>query len=534
MELFFNNAGPSRPGDNYMIDPLQRIDLANIEALIAQKRYFVLHAPRQTGKTTCLLALMEHLNQQGRYQALYANIETAQASRENVKRGINAVVEAIADAAEAYIQEPCLTEWLAAQRKHYAYAPESLLRKLLQVWCTQSAKPIVLFLDEIDALMGDTLIAVLRQIRGGYTQRPAAFPISIILCGVRDVRDYRMVTKDKEVITGGSAFNIKAKSLRLGNFNEAEVQALWKQHTTATGQVIAETIHAELWEDTRGQPWLVNALGYQLTNHEMPHLLDRTRPITLDDYYIAREALIQSRATHLDQLIDKLKEPRVHRVMSAILSSADDDADIPTDDLNYVHDLGLITLRPIPQIANRIYQETIPRELSWSKQMMITHRQEWYLTPERRLDMPKLLEAFQQFFREQSKSWIEQFDYKEAGPQLLLQAFLQRIVNGGGRITREYGLGRKRTDLYIEWPVNEQAGYHGEIQRIVLELKIRYASLEKTLEIGLPQTAEYADYCGAETAHLLIFDRRPEIAWEEKIWHHSAQQGTRKITVWGL
>ena len=532
MELFFNNAGPSRPGDNYMIDPLQRIDLANIEALIAQKRYFVLHAPRQTGKTTCLLALMDHLNQQGHYQALYANIETAQASRENVKRGIDAVVEAIADAAEVYIQEPCLTEWLIAQRQHSA--PESLLRKLLQVWSTQSAKPIVLFLDEIDALMGDTLIAVLRQIRGGYTQRPAAFPISIILCGVRDVRDYRMVSKNKEVITGGSAFNIKTESLRLGNFSQAEVRVLWEQHTTATGQMIAQAIYPELWQDTRGQPWLVNALGYQLTNRKMPHLLDRTQPITLDDYRVAREALIQSRATHLDQLVDKLKEPRIHRVIGAILSGTQNEDQIPVDDMQYVADLGLVTVKPGLRIANRIYQESIPRELTWTKQVMITHEQDWYLTPERRLDSPKLLAAFQQFFREQAASWVERFDYKEAGPQLLLQAFLQRIINGGGRITREYGLGRKRTDLYIEWPVNEQAGYHGEIQRIVLELKIRYASLEKTLEIGLPQTAEYADYCGAGEAHLIIFDRRPEITWEEKIWHKTTQQGAREITIWGL
>ena len=532
MELFFNNAGPSVAGKNYMINPLQRIDLANIEALIDQERYFVLHAPRQTGKTTCLLALMEHLNQQGHYQALYANIETAQASRENVKRGINAVVEAIADAAEAYIQEPCLTEWLIAQRQYSA--PESLLRKLLQTWSTRSAKPIVLFLDEIDALIGDTLIAVLRQIRGGYTQRPAAFPISIILCGVRDVRDYRLVTKDKEIITGGSAFNIKAKSLRLGNFSETEVRALWEQHTTATGQVIAQAIYPELWKDTQGQPWLVNALGYQLTNHEMPHLLDRTQPITLDDYYIAREALIQSRATHLDQLVDKLKEPRVHRVIGVLLSGEKTADSIPVDDLNYVEDLGLIRRHPVLAIANRIYQESIPRDLTYSTQTMLPHRQTWYLTLERRLDMPKLLEAFQQFFREQSKSWIEQFDYKEAGPQLLLQAFLQRIINGGGRITREYGLGRKRTDLYIEWPVDEQAGFHGEVQKIVLELKLQYGTSDTIQQKGLIQTAEYADYCGADEAHLIIFDRHPETSWEQKISCHTAQQGDREIIVWGL
>ena len=75
-------------------------------------------------------------------------------------------------------------------------------------------------LDEVDALIGDTLISLLRQIQAGYAQRPQAFPQSIILCGVRDVRDYRIHTKNQEVITGGRAFNIKAESLRMGSFEE--------------------------------------------------------------------------------------------------------------------------------------------------------------------------------------------------------------------------------------------------------------------------------------------------------------------------
>ena len=86
--LFFNNAGPSVAGQHYMIDPLARIDVGSIETLIAQQRYFILHAPRQTGKTTCLLALMHHLNHQGQYRALYVNIEGAQGVRGNADKGM--------------------------------------------------------------------------------------------------------------------------------------------------------------------------------------------------------------------------------------------------------------------------------------------------------------------------------------------------------------------------------------------------------------------------------------------------------------
>ena len=530
MEKFFNNAGPSVPSKHYTINPLERIDVNSIESLIAQERYFVLHAPRQTGKTTCLLELMKHLNQQGKYQTLYANIEAAQAFRGDVHEAMKTICYVIADHAEIYLDEMRLSDKVG---DIVAGSIGRALTKLLIYWTRITDKPTVLFLDEVDALVGDTLISLLRQIRAGYVHRPQAFPISIILCGVRDVRDYRIHSGDNEIITGGSAFNIKATSLRLGNLSEADVQNLWKQHTTETGQRFDPLIYADLWLDTRGQPWLVNALGYELTWNNK-RLRDRNIEITLEDYKQGRESLIMSRATHLDQLTDKLREKRVHSVISALLAGNVRDTSIPTDDVQYVADLGLIEARPQLCISNRIYKETIPRELTWTRQITITHQQSWYLTPQRHIDMPKLLNAFQQFFRENADAWIERFDYKEAGPQLLLQAFLQRIINGGGRISREYGLGRKRTDLFIEWPVSEADGYYGEVQRIVLELKILYQSLDKTIQKGLMQTADYADQCGADEAHLLIFNRQPNTSWKDKIWQREERYDNRKLGVWGM
>ena len=166
--------------------------------------------------------------------------------------------------------------------------------------------------------------------------------------------------------------------------------------------------------------------------------------------------------------------------------------------------------------------------------MAITQNQAWYLTAQRRVDMPKLLNAFQQFFRENAESWLERFDYKEAGPQLLLQAFLQRIINGGGRINREYGLGRKRTDLLIEWPLDEEQGFYGDVQRVVLELKLLHKGLPATLAEGLEQTAGYADQCGAQEMYLIIFDRNPNTSWEDKVWQRQESWQERIIGVWGM
>jgi hypothetical protein len=308
---------------------------------------------------------------------------------------------------------------------------------------------------------------------------------------------------------------------------------LYAQHTAETGQEFEEAIYDKLWDDTAGQPWLVNALG-QILCFDMPQGRDRSRPITLELYQQAREILIRSRATHLDQLTDKLKEERVHRVISKILASQDDNTNFQEDDLQYVEDLGLVRRKPEVAIANAIYRETLPRELISPIQDGLHRPTAWYITEDNHLDMPKLLRAFQQFFRENAEAWIQQFQYREAGPQLLLQAFLQRIVNGGGRITREYGLGMKRMDLYLEWPLDDKLAFLGPLQRVVLELKIQRKSLEATLAEGLAQTSGYAATCGADEAHLIVFDRSGEREWDERIWERMETFDGRSVQVWGM
>ena len=151
------------------------------------------------------------------------------------------------------------------------------------------------------------------------------------------------------------------------------------------------------------------------------------------------------------------------------------------------------------------------------------------------LDMNGLLEGFQGFFREHSEHWIERFQYKEAGPQLPLQAFLQRIVNGGGRIEREYALGRRRTDLLLVWPprLSGEAKSRPPAHRHVVECKILRGSLKATIREGVEQTLDYVDKCHAESGHLVIFDRNESKPWEEKIYRREGRLDGRTVTVWG-
>lgn len=536
---FFNTAGPVKPDLHYCLPPLTRLDFDDLLLLIQQQKYFVLHAPRQTGKTSYLLALMAHLNASGHYRCVYVNVEIAQAAREDVAGAMQAILSELGSWARIVLNDDfpntVRRDILADQ------GPFAALSELLKQWAAQDPRPLVLLIDEIDALVGDTLISVLRQLRSGYPQRPAHFPQSIILCGIRDVRDYRIHSDlEKAIITGGSAFNIKAESLRLGNFNRAETEALYRQHTEATGQTFTPEALERLWDLSGGQPWLVNALGYE-TCFRMKAGRDRQRSITAAFVDEAKENLILRRETHLDQLADKLREDRVRRVMLPLLRGEELANDVPQDDIQYVIDLGLLRRgRGGLEIANAIYREVIPRELTQVAQISLesSQRPQWYVAPDGRLDMSKLFAAFQQFFREHSEHWVERFQYKEAGPQLLLQAFLQRIVNGGGRIEREYGLGRMRTDLLVIWPLPPSplrggVGGESEVQKIIIELKLLHKTLEQTLAVGLEQTWEYLDRCGAEEGHLVIFDRTPG-KWEDKLFQRRETVRDRQIVVWGM
>ena len=547
----FNTEGPVRLDDHYAIPPLERVDLEELLGLIQAKRYFVLHAPRQTGKTSALLALRDLLNsgEAGEFRCVDVNVEVGQVARDDTAEGMRAILSILSSRAQLLGDGFLRTAWpdiLATS------GPNDALRDALTQWCMANPTPLVLLIDEIDSLVGDTLLSVLRQLRAGYQLRPAGFPQSVVLCGVRDIRDYRIRSSSGEVIAGGSPFNIAAKSLRLGDFTEAETGALIAQHTAETGQQFTPEALDAVWKQTQGQPWLVNALCAEACFDNKAGR-DRSRAISLDDIFAAREELILSRCTHLDQLAHKLEEERVRRVVEPLLSGADptdcDRADIGFQrDIDYVRDLGLIAAGNGIRMANPIYAEVVPRELTAAAQeRLLAEQTAWYVKADGDLDMDKLLAAFQAFFREHSEHWLGRFDYREAGPQLILQAYLQRIVNGGGRIEREYGLGRGATDLLILWPHKE--GLPSDLwRRFVVECKVLrdgdHRGLEGTIERGLEQTLGYMDKCGSDEGHLVVFDRTGETQgaepgdggkrWEDRLFRREETRNGRKVAVWGM
>lgn len=354
---FFNTAGPINPDDHYFIPG--RLDEKVINRLIEQKSYFILHAPRQSGKTTAIFELVKRLNKEGRYKAFYFNVEAAQASRGNFSEGLRTILHRLQDGtARAFGKDDPAYAYLE-QEYNKPTISGNALQAFFAFWAQNSEKPLVVFIDEIDSLVGDTLISVLRQLRAGYANRPHYFPHSLCLFGVRDVKDYEVwPDQDQHPIASCSVFNIKAESLSLPDFTQEQVQALYEQHTQKTGQKFTDEAIAYAFHLTQGQPWLVNALAYEacLSTQE-----DFSVEITKEVIDRAKKVLIQRRGTHLDVLISHLQEPRVCDIVDFMLSRKAL-RNFPAQNVSYVEGLGLKKIGSFT-IANPIYAELVAQNL---------------------------------------------------------------------------------------------------------------------------------------------------------------------------
>jgi len=244
----------------------------------------------------------------------------------------------------------------------------------------------------------------------------------------------------------------------------------------------------------------------------------------------AREEMILARETHLDSLAVRIKEPVIRKVMESLITGTPDPELTASEGFRICMDLGLVKKEGgTLMVANPIYKETLARQLTYSTQDAIPEPEWQWEKPDGSLDMDALLREFQIFWRENSEMWEEKMSYTEAFPHLLLMAFLQRVLNGGGRIEREYAAGRGRMDLFIEY----------NAYKYIIEIKLIYEkqSFDNIKIKGLDQTAKYRDIKAPDCpAYLVIFDRRDTAknhSWDEKIYWQEETVPGGTVTVVG-
>lgn len=493
----FNVAGPCDPRFHYILPPLPRVPDA--ERHVDAGDYFVLHAPRQSGKTTFLQAFAQALTDSGSFAALYTSCEAAEASGDDYSAAQELLVSRLLDRAQVQLPEDLRPPPFTAG------SPQTRFRDFLAHWAERCPRRLVLMLDEIDAVRGNSLISILRQLREAFPERPQRAPWSVVLCGLRDVREYKTASGgDPSRLGTASPFNIKIASFTLDAFTPEEVARLLEQHTTETGQPFEPQAMARVAELTGGQPWLVNALA-----REIIEPMGVTTPITPEHVDLAKERLIQARATHLDALVARLSEPRVRRVLDLVLSGESPPLKtVFDDDVAYAVDLGLVARAPL-RVANPIYTEVIARVLSATAQDAVLAEPRSFVLPDGRFDLDVLLREFATFWIEQGDGMADSATYQESGAQLVLMAFLQRVVNGGGVVTREYGVGTRRVDLLVSWPWTDAEGQR-QLQREALELKVWRDRRKDPLPEGLRQLDAYLTRLGLGEGVLIIFDRRED------------------------
>ena len=519
MERFFNIAGPCVAADHYMLPATER--LPEVVGMIRRKQYFVIHAPRQSGKTTALKQLVRDINGSGERVALYCSLETLQ-NVMDVASAMSTVATVIWKAVRA---APVFAD-IADGIRQYAMSDDVTrdaatgIMSLLSRLAADCGKPLVIFFDEADCLCFDPLVAFLRQLRNGYINREdVPFPASVALVGLRNIKDYKMrIRPDGESVGQASPFNVITEVLPMRLFSEAEMRALYAQHTAETGQVFEEGALAEAYRLSGGQPYLVNALARWCV--EKIHHDDYSLPITAADMAEAKEKIIRERGTHLDSMMEKLEEPRVRRIVEPVMLGGMLPPEVREDDVSYCLDLGLLKKTAgVLSPANPIYSETIGRYMTRMTQDVILVKQpENPWVREDGLDMPGLMAAFQQFWRENADANAVPFQYREAYPHLVLQAFLQRVINGGGQIIREMALGSGRLDLGVV--------FRDKTYAVEVKTTAYYA---KSPEAAHEQMGRYMDRLGVGEGWLVVADSDLSKPWEGKISTAEISQGGKTI-----
>jgi hypothetical protein len=515
----FNTSGPCDPLKHYMLPALPR--LPDIQNLIEWEEYFILQAPRQSGKTTVMRAATKKINQGNSYYALYCSLAQLQTiTDENMGKLslIDILDRVLSESHVEALQKVALTD--TDFRTGMALRP-GFRTSPVQVWlsalCARLDKDLVVFFDEADCLEERVLLSFLSQLRDGYIERDLTpFPRTIALIGMRDIRDYKAkIRPDSETLGTGSPFNIIKGTYTLHNFSRDEIAALYAQHTEASGQAFDTGAVERTWYWSEGQPWLVNALASEVIENILAY--NYTFPVTAQLIDQAADTLMRRQDTHIASLLARLNEPRIQRILEPMLTGSEDHSypeeadpalpDLYDDDLKYCLDLGLVKVDDSQNLrfANPVYASVINRSLNKKILKRLPKNLAGKWSSATGVDMTGLLKDFQAYWANYSEKYLEGVRYTEAGPHLLLLGYLQKALNGAATVIPQYATGRGYADIVVEHP----------LRKYVIEIKIK--DNQRSLVHSYEQILGYMDSLLEKEGWLLVFDCSPDKSWIRKI-----------------
>jgi len=485
MSRRFNTAGPNDPARHHTVPALSRVP--GVREIIEQGSYFLLHAPRQMGKTTTLLDLVAVLNREGKYISAVLSLEPG-AAMGSIDAAELAMLDSWRYDLAAYLPaDVAVPRWPEAP-------PGNRIGAALSAFAVEAPRPLVIFLDGLDTLSREVRTSLIRQIRAGKPRRPRAFPWSIGFASMREPRELDVGQPPSSSASPTSSSGLEAELIALPPLTRTQVGELLAGLTERTGQEPLPGVIDRTYELTQGQPFLVNAFSQRLI--ECAEVCKG--PLTAAEVEKAKDLLLDRRGGLLDDIADRIGDPKLQAALAHVMSGVGREP--PPEDLRLAIDLGLVRRTPEGMVSMSCpfwiayVGRLLPKAV---RSVFPIEAQPSWVRPDGQLDPELLLEAFLEFWRKNADTLFSNAQYGELSP-LVLTAFLNRVVKSGGLIEREYAIGRGRMDVCIR-----QGG-----AAIALVVKVRRDRDPDPVPEGLGQVDEALDRLGVDKGWLVVFDRR--------------------------
>ncbi|MBK9261914.1 MAG: ATP-binding protein [Polyangiaceae bacterium] len=480
----FNTAGPNDSARHTTISARSRVPA--LWEIIEQGSFFVLHAPRQMGKTTLLLDLAAAINREKTHVAAVVSLEPG-ASFPGVDAAELAMLDSWRYDFAAYLPADVpAPRWPDAP-------PGNRIGAALSAFAQECPRPLVLFLDGLDTLSRDVRVSVIRQIRAGKPRRPKGFPWSIGFASLRDPRELDSAQGPSSATNPISSISLEAEVIALPPLSREQVGQLCESLSEQLTQPVLSTAMDRIFDLTQGAPFLVNSLAQRIIEFQET----RKGPVTASDVDKAREVLLERRGGLLDEVAERMRDARFKTLLEQL--TAGTLRDLSSEEGRAAVDLGIA--RELPdgsvQFANPIWRLFAAKQLPTARSSLFSTDKPSWVRPDGRLDPAKLLDTFLEFWRRHGDQVFAGATYGELSP-LVLTAFLNGIVKSGGLIEREYALGRGRMDVCIR-----QGG-----SALAMVVKVRRDRDADPVVEGLTQVDESLARHGIEDGWLVIFDRR--------------------------
>jgi len=466
----------------------------DIKTMVDMGRYFSIFAPRQSGKTTFFKGFSSKLEKDPAYVSIFLSFQ----AYKNVDRQrfyqliqkevynqlinrLNAVNCSKRDAVKVCLDSHNLTDHISLSELFEE------LNRIIEF------KKIVIFIDEFDGIPINELenfLTTLRELYQKYKERTDKALYSVGLVGIRNIT--------KLIVGGVSPFNI-ADQVKLPPFTLKNVRDLYAQYTEETNQVFTEESVKKVFDETAGQPWLVNRLGTILTVDIKPQTTD---PITAEDVEKAVEILLYEENSHFDNISEKAKQYK-ETFINIVFDGVEY---IPGDEeqsLLLTHGLIKAEGKNI-RVSNPVYKKRFTKTFFRESGAIVDVSVRGYFRPDGLLNMEAILSDFEEYIMQIGVNafYASQKPYEKTG-QFLLTAWLYQFVEQGkGELSFEVSTGLGRIDILLI--------YQG--RKYIVETKINRSSFERTAGKAIDQLcSKYLLTERANEGYVVIFDPKTTV-----------------------